>query len=122
MKKHIRKISLLLCLALLSVLFSACSGNTGSSSGSTSSETSSAGGTASEESSGSENEKPFAGQNLVLFSFAGWLDESLQDTVSAKLEEDTGMTVEYIIVPWTERFSKMTVMVASGEQVDVTGK
>lgn len=120
MKKHIGKISLALCLALLTTFFSACSETTtaGTSSSGQSAQTNTSASDTSEE----QSDKPYAGQNLVLFSFAGWLDESLQETVSSKLEEDTGMTVEYIIVPWSERFSKMTVMVASGEQVDVTGK
>lgn len=107
MKKHIGKISLALCLALLTTFFSACSETTtaGTSSSGQSAQTNTSASDTSEE----QSDKPYAGQNLVLFSFAGWLDESLQETVSSKLEEDTGMTVEYIIVPWSERFSKMTV-------------
>lgn len=68
------------------------------------------------------NDKPFAGEKIVLFSFAGWVDEGKEEILSARLEEDTGMTLDIIVVPWDERITKMAVMVAGGQQIDVTGK
>lgn len=69
-----------------------------------------------------EESKPYEGENIVLFSFAGWVDTDMEETLSARLQEDTGMTLDMITVPWDERITKMTVMVAGGEQIDVTGK
>ncbi len=68
------------------------------------------------------SDKPYAGENMVLFTFAGWVDDSMTGTLSDRLEASTGMTLDTIIVPWDERITKMTVMVAGGQQIDVTGK
>jgi putative aldouronate transport system substrate-binding protein len=72
--------------------------------------------------SGASSSKPYAGYNIVLFSFAGWVSQDLQPAISAKLQAETGMTVSFVIVPWANRFTQMATMVAAGQQIDVTGK
>jgi putative aldouronate transport system substrate-binding protein len=123
MKMRVKLFAVLLAVALL---LTACSGGkTAVNSAAPASTSGAPAGTAAPAdttASGSSTDKPYAGYNIVLFSFAGWVDQDLQEACSAKLKEATGMTVSFIIVPWANRFTQMATMVSAGQQIDVTGK
>lgn len=99
------KTKILAVLLTISIIFAGCSNNSSS-----------------KVTVKSDPSKPYAGYNIVLCSFAGWLNPDLEKAVSAKLKADTGMTVSYIIIPWADRFTKMATMISAGQQIDVTGK
>lgn len=112
MKKKI--ISLLLCVAMTSAMIVGC----GSSDTAATSSTDSAAPAATTEASADDSAAPAAGGTITIMASQDWIEDSEQE-LGAKFEEETGIHVDYQILPADQYQDVLLTRLNSGEGPDI---